>query len=355
MTPLERRYRSLLRVLPASYRLRWDDEMVATFLDTRHTDDPEEAERRAVLGRPGAAELASVLGLAVRVRLGAAEPAPRSLVWGEAVRRVALVGLLTQAVLATVGVVHELWVAGALPWTSVPDVVAAMAATTPRSAWMDAWSVVPLLWVGAYVALVVGHRAAAKVLAGLALAPVVLTTVIATVDLVSGRGPASSLMVRWADMLVTASFVLALAAFHADAPRPRIRPWLLAYVLGVLVAVLPAASFVVDAIRGVVLLDWTSVSALALVTAAVVHLSGRALRGTAWSLALAMLAGASVVVRGAVVVDLLVAGVATVPAARAIDVLVGTGALAVVGVTLAVVATRRLRALAPVPSPASMP
>ena len=66
---IEQRYRSLLRLLPASYRLAWEEDMVATFLASVHSDDPEEAELVAELGRPGLAEVASVLALAVRLRI----------------------------------------------------------------------------------------------------------------------------------------------------------------------------------------------------------------------------------------------------------------------------------------------
>jgi hypothetical protein len=109
MSVLEDRYRSVLRMLPASYRAVWEEEMVATFLETLATDDVEEAEYRADFGRPGLAEVASVAALATRLRFGGADAAPRSFAWGEAVRRVALVGLLAYAAYATVLSVQRLW------------------------------------------------------------------------------------------------------------------------------------------------------------------------------------------------------------------------------------------------------
>ena len=66
MSVLEDRYRSVLRMLPASYRAVWEEEMVSTFLASMDPDDIDEAEFRADFGRPGFSEVASVAGLAVR-------------------------------------------------------------------------------------------------------------------------------------------------------------------------------------------------------------------------------------------------------------------------------------------------
>ena len=44
MTVLEQRYRSLLRLLPGSYRKVWEEDMVASFLEAMARDDPDEAD-----------------------------------------------------------------------------------------------------------------------------------------------------------------------------------------------------------------------------------------------------------------------------------------------------------------------
>jgi hypothetical protein len=76
---LEQRYRLVLRtLLPASYRKLWEEDMVATFLESMDSDDAEAAEFLADYGRPGWSEVASVAALAVRLRLGAAEAPLRS-------------------------------------------------------------------------------------------------------------------------------------------------------------------------------------------------------------------------------------------------------------------------------------
>jgi hypothetical protein len=72
MSRLEQRYRLVLRVLPAAYRKAWEEDMVATFLDSVDSDDAEAAEYAADYGRPSWSEVATVASLAVRRCLGAA-------------------------------------------------------------------------------------------------------------------------------------------------------------------------------------------------------------------------------------------------------------------------------------------
>ncbi|MEU6787250.1 hypothetical protein ABZ912_49370 [Nonomuraea angiospora] len=98
MTLLEQRYRSVLRLLPASYRAEREEEMVDSFMEM-YGDAPDETSPRPPWG-----EIASVLALSVRIRLGAAGSAPRFLAWGETVRLVALIGLAFQATVAVSGV-----------------------------------------------------------------------------------------------------------------------------------------------------------------------------------------------------------------------------------------------------------
>jgi hypothetical protein len=40
---LEQRYRRVLRLLPGYYRDKWEEDMVAAFLDSWMTGDPDEA------------------------------------------------------------------------------------------------------------------------------------------------------------------------------------------------------------------------------------------------------------------------------------------------------------------------
>ncbi|HZM75585.1 MAG TPA: hypothetical protein VFC19_07645, partial [Candidatus Limnocylindrales bacterium] len=72
MNRLEERYRRVLRLLPASYRGVWEEDMVATFLASVATDDREEAEYLADFGRPSWPEVFSIVALAIRLRIGSA-------------------------------------------------------------------------------------------------------------------------------------------------------------------------------------------------------------------------------------------------------------------------------------------
>jgi hypothetical protein len=117
---LEQRYRLVLRtLLPASYRRVWEEDMVATFLESMATENAEAAEYLADFGRPSWSEVASVAALAVRLRLGAADAPRRSGAWGEAVRLVALMGLLVHAA-ATIEAGSMLWLGGRVDWLSAP-------------------------------------------------------------------------------------------------------------------------------------------------------------------------------------------------------------------------------------------
>jgi hypothetical protein len=67
---LERRYRQVLRLLPGWYREQWEQDMVAAFLDSWLTGDPEADAYISEAAGPGWAEVASVVRLAVRLHLG---------------------------------------------------------------------------------------------------------------------------------------------------------------------------------------------------------------------------------------------------------------------------------------------
>jgi hypothetical protein len=267
---LERRYRRVLRLLPADYRARWEEDMVDTFLATAAPADPEEAEFVADYGRPGAGEVASVAGLAVRLRLGGVGAAPRALARGEIVRGVALVGLLVHGVTAVAGIAAQLWSPERFPGF-VPTRLEA------------GWALSELVWVVAFVALVLGARRVAAVGAGLGLA---VATAGSGYRLVADGGSGAGVLSY--ELLMTALPVLALAAFHRDAPAVRARGWLVALpVGGVLLSVVLLATQRPGA--GVVL-DWPGTLCLALVVAAVLHLVRG--RRAPWSGTLLVLAAA---------------------------------------------------------------
>jgi len=100
---LEQRYRRVLRLLPGYYRDKWEEDMVAAFLDSWLTGDPEVDEAVMKFCRPAWQEIASVAGLAARLYLGGAGAPRRYFAWGQAVRRAVLAVTLVHA---AVGVKH---------------------------------------------------------------------------------------------------------------------------------------------------------------------------------------------------------------------------------------------------------
>ncbi|MFJ6673673.1 hypothetical protein ACIQMJ_21400 [Actinosynnema sp. NPDC091369] len=188
---LERRYRALLRVLPAWYRAEREEEMVGIFLADR-TDDLDLEH-----GWPGWGETGATLALSVRVRLGARRAA------GTVLRAVALTGLLGQLV-----AVEQSWTVLARVGF-FGDV---------QGWWYDVAAVV------AFAALVAGRRAAGRVVAGLlglmALVPAVWSVAVGF--------PSWWALVWHGPALLTAA--AAVAGFHREAPPVSRRWWLVAPV-----------------------------------------------------------------------------------------------------------------------------
>ncbi|GIJ47071.1 hypothetical protein Val02_39570 [Virgisporangium aliadipatigenens] len=266
MTPLEVRYRRALRMLPTAYRQAWEEDMVATYLERAYAanpDDPEDVE----LGSPDAAELVSIAASAVRLRLGAAGAPPRAVAWGAAIRRVALVGLLAHAVVAVVAVLVAVWAARRLPGVALPAV-----AYRPDS-WQTAWVLADLLWLPVYGCVVYGHHRIARVLAAILIVPSVLATV---VDMVVAGGP--SPVSRLYGLFFAALPVLALAAFHRDAPPVASRPWLIALPAGV---VLTVAALLIGGPAGdrSVFVDLPALWTVGVVGAAIAYLWAAAVKG----------------------------------------------------------------------------
>lgn len=255
MTPLERRYRRVLRLLPAGYRASWEEDMVDTFLLSRPPAPPDDTDYDpdfdAEYGRPGWPEVASVAGLAVRLRLGGTNAPPRAFAHGEVVRHVALAGLLVHAVAAVVGVVSLLVTQARFPTYRVSDVDTAA-------------TLVGLLWTACYLALLAGRGRVAAWLGAAALVPVGW---VAVTDVAFGGVSVAGAAGR---LLTAALPVLALAAFHRDAPPVRARPWLVALPVGI---VLVAAVAFATQTPGPVPLDWPGMLCLATTVAAAGYLA----------------------------------------------------------------------------------
>ena len=229
---LEQRYRRVLRLLPGYYRAKWEEDMVAAFLDSSLAGDPDEDEFMLEFGKPTWPEVASVADLAARLYLGGAGAPRRYFAWGQAVRGAVLAVVLVHAVVSLDGLIRVAWTHRLL---GVPAAPASMVTSTPAGLLPPAaWYLSDCAWIAVLVMLILGHYRVARVYAVAAIVP----------DLVwllhgqfTGALPAASAGPWFFWVLLNLAPVLALAAFHPDAPPAPRLPWLLA---------LPAAYLLVD-------------------------------------------------------------------------------------------------------------
>jgi hypothetical protein len=283
MSLLEERYRAVLRLLPASYRAEREEEMVAAFMEVSG-DVPDETNPRPRWG-----EIASVLALSVRVRLGGGRSAPRAFAWGEAVRLLALLGLAYQAMFAVLEVAQLVYglmsgADGRFPGT--PESAERLLAIAGYGTSVCA--------AVAFAAIVRGRARLAKVTAVVSAVPTLVylavpVEVLALLSglLVAGQHPGA----RVADAVFTAAPVVALfLGFHGDV-TPRRRSWRLVAAPAVAGLVLTGVLLPVAALRLferdwlLLWLDFAGTAVVALAVGAVVALVRR--RSPSWTLALA--------------------------------------------------------------------
>lgn len=343
MSRLEERYRFLLRLLPVDYRREWEDDMVAAFLESMDTGDAETTAYAADYGRPHLSEVASVIALAARLRLGGTSAPPRSYAWGQAVRLATLMATLAHAVMVTASVAITAWLSGKVAWLPAP--APEWALVPPDNLWRTAWDLAGYAWLPAYIALVLGHRRVAQAVALLAILPPAVTS---AVQQAAGEVPLSAS--PWVMLLLDGVLVLAMAAFHHDAePVPR-RPWLRALPIGILLV--PVPLFAIQATsQALRLLDWPGLACAVVSVAIVIHLAGRQPHGSSralpWSLAFTLLAATTLALRMATLPDY--SHQAQHTTLLTIGAVQATLVLAV-GAPLAVLAIRALRRLPPVPT-----
>jgi hypothetical protein len=219
---LEDRYRRVLRLLPGYYRDTWEEDMVAAFLDSRMTGDEDEDEYILEFGRPGWPEVASVADLATRLYLGGTGTPRRYFAWGQAVRRAVLAVVLVHAAQGLADLTLLAWRRHLAGW--FPALPASLAALVPGGAWPTVMNTVDCAWIVIFVALVLGHHRTAQAIAALAVAAALVFLL---------QAQFAGLLLRplgsWSSwFLLDLAPVLAMTAFHRDAPPAARRPWLLA-------------------------------------------------------------------------------------------------------------------------------
>jgi hypothetical protein len=286
---LEQRYRRVLRLLPGYYRDKWEEDMVAAFLDSWMTGDPDEDSVTMEYDRPSRQEIASVIALAARLYLGGAAAPRRYFAWGQAVRLAVLAVVLVHATQGLADLTLVAWrrhLAGWLP--------ASLAGPVPGGAWPVVMNAMGGVWIVTFVALVLGHYRTARVAATLAVAVDLVFLLQAQLAGLLVRPPGS-----WSSwFLFDLALIVAMTAFHRDAPPAARWPWLLAlpgyYLL------VPVPVLVIQATGNLAWLpDSAGLGCLVVSLFCLAHApralsrSRRAAGSGVWSLALMLLAGAA--------------------------------------------------------------
>jgi hypothetical protein len=284
---LERRYRRVLRLLPGWYRQQWEEDMVAAFLDSWLTGDPQADAYITKAAGPSWAEVASVAGLAARLYLTGAGAPRRYFAWEQATRRVVLLVMLVNATRGLDGLVVTAWSRQLLGWLPAPP--ASMVSGSPGP-WAPAlWYLVDYALIVVFVLLVLRYYRTAQVLAALAIVPD-LARLLYGEFIGAFQGPSLGPWAFW--VLLFLFPVLAMTAFHRDAsPAPR-WPWLLALPANYLLVAVPLLAVQATG-NSAWLPDFSGLYCLLVALACVVH-APRARRRAAgsgvWSLTLALLA-----------------------------------------------------------------
>jgi hypothetical protein len=283
---LEQRYRRVLRLLPGYYRDQWEEDMVAAFLDSWTSGDPDDDEWALEFCKPTWPEVASVIGLAARLYLGGAATPSRYFAWGQAVRNAALAVLLVHAVLGLEVLVRAAW---SRRLFGLPAPPASLTVIAPGGVWPAVYHLVNVAWIVIFVTLVLGHYRTARVLAALAIVPGLVALLQAQF---TGIMPARFGPWAWW-VLFNLALVLAMTAFHSDAPPPARLPWLLALPAGYLLVYGPMLALLATG-NGVWLPDFSGLLCILAALACLAHAprawSRQAGRSGVWSLTLILLA-----------------------------------------------------------------
>ena len=285
---LERRYRRVLRLLPGWYREQWEEDMVAAFLDSWLTGDPEADAYITKAAGPSWAEIASVAALAARLYLTGAGAPRRYFAWEQAIRRGVLAVMLVNATRGLDGLVVTAWSRHLFGWLPAPPASVVSGSPGP---WAPAvWYLVDYALIVVFVLLVLRYYRTAQVIAALAIVPD-LARLLYGEFIGAFQGPSLGPWAFWVLLFLVP--VLAMTAFHRDAPPAPRWPWLLALPANYLLVAVPL--LVVQATGNSDWLpDFSGLYCLLVAVACLAHAPRARSRRTdgsgLWSLTLVMLA-----------------------------------------------------------------
>jgi len=285
---LERRYRRVLRLLPGWYREQWEEDMVAAFLDSWLTGDPQADEYITKAAGPSWAEVASVAALAARLYLSGAG-APRRFAWGQAIRWAVLAVTLVEAARGLDALLLTSWSRHLLGW--LPAAPASLVVSVPGGPWPPAvWYLVSYAWVVVFVTLVLRYYRTAQVIAALAIVPDLVQLLVGQFGARFLSAPVGP-WAFWA--LLDLAPVLAMTAFHRNAPLAAPGRWLLALPATYVLVYLPLVALQATG-NSSWLPDFSGLYCLLAAMACVAHAprawSRQAAGSGVWSLALVLLA-----------------------------------------------------------------
>jgi hypothetical protein len=284
---LERRYRRVLRLLPGWYRDKWEQDMVAAFLDSWLTGDSEADAYITRAAGPSWAEVASVAGLAVRLHL-AGPGTPRRFAWGQAIRRAVLAVTLVNAVRGLDGLVVTAWSRRLLGWLPAPP--ASIVPGSPGPWPPEVWYLVDYAWIVVFVTLVLRYYRTAQVIAALAIVPDLARLLQGQF---TGTIPTPTIgpWAFWVLLLLVP--VLAMTAFHRNAPPAPRRPWLLALPANYLLVAVPLLALQATG-NSAWMPDFSGLYCILVTLSCLAHAPGALSRKSAgsgmWSLTLTLLA-----------------------------------------------------------------
>jgi hypothetical protein len=211
-SPVERRYRNVLRLLPAGYRANWEEDMVTAYMESTPTERAKPGERL------------SVVWLALRLRLNGSHTSPRVMVGYRAVHAIALLVLLYQAVAATMSFAAGVVVVVRYHvdnWNPVEG----------YTLWFPLFG---LLWIAAFACFVWNRFVAARILVLLGAASAIGLAVAVHILVDQTLPPiAATDVTRWAWLAVSVGVVFVTPS-DARASRGL---WVGAYLVGSLIAV----------------------------------------------------------------------------------------------------------------------
>jgi hypothetical protein len=174
----------------------------------------------------------------------------------------------------------------------LPAPPASLVAVSPGGVWPTVYHAVNVAWVVIFVVLALGHYRTARVLAAVAIVPGLAALLQAQL---TGIMPAPFGPWAWW-VLFNLALVLAMAAFHRDAPPAARWPWLLALPAGYLLVFGPVLALLATG-NSAWLPDWPGVLCLLAALACLAHAprarSRQAGGSGVWSLTLTLLAAAA--------------------------------------------------------------